>query len=167
MKAFDKVPHRRLLHKLQMYGIGENYIQWIGLFLLNRKQKVSVNGESSEWKSVTSGIPQGSVLGPVLFVLYINDLPDAMEFASKPYLYADDTKIFKEIYKTRDCEDLPKDMHLMHAWSEKWMLKFQPDKCKTMRIGRSKVKKHEYTLKADLKPMEETIPEKDVGVTSL
>ena len=82
MKAFDKVPRRRLLHKLQMYGIGENYIQWIGSFLLNCKQKVSVNRESSEWKSVTSGIPQGSVLGPVLFVLYIDDLSDAMEFAS-------------------------------------------------------------------------------------
>ena len=86
MKAFDKVSHRRLLHKLQMYGIGENYIQWIGSFLLNCKQKVSINRESSEWKSVTSEIPQGSVLGPVLFVLYINDLPDAMEFASVPYL---------------------------------------------------------------------------------
>ena len=74
------------------------------------------------------------------------DPPLAMEFASEPYLYADDTKICKEIYKTRDCEDLQKDMHLMHAWSEKWILKFHPDKCKTMRIGRSKVEKHEYTL---------------------
>ena len=83
MKPFDKVPHRRLLHKLQMYGIGENYIQWIGSFLLNRKQKVSVNGESSEWKSVASGIPQGSVLDPVLFVLYINDLPDAIRGGSR------------------------------------------------------------------------------------
>jgi retron-type reverse transcriptase len=108
MKAFDKVPHRRLLHKLQMNGIGENYIQWIGSFLLNRKQKVSVNGESSEWKSVTSGIPQGSVLCPVLFVLYINDLPDAMEFSSEPYLYADDTKIFQEIYKTSDVKTYKK-----------------------------------------------------------
>ena len=81
------------------------------------------------------------------FCMYINDLPDAMEFASELYLYADDTKIFKEIYKTSDCEDIQKDMHLMHAWSEKWMLKFHPDKCKTMRIGRSKVENMNILLR--------------------
>jgi hypothetical protein len=77
MKAFDKVPHQRLLHKLSMYGIGDIYVNWIRLFLTNRKQKVSVNGESSDWKAVTSGISQGSVL--ILFVLYINDLPESMQ----------------------------------------------------------------------------------------
>ena len=125
---------------------------------------VSVNGQSSDWKPVTSGIPQGSVLGPVLFVLYINDLPDAMEYNSEPYLYADDTKIFREITNPSDCDLLQRDMHLMHDWSEKWMLKFHPDKCKTMRIGRSKVEKWEYNLKSGSKPMEESTAEKDVGV---
>jgi hypothetical protein len=75
------------------------------------------------------------------------------------------TQRFLKKYIKLETEDLQKDMHLMHAWSEKWMLKFHPDKCKTIRKSRSKVEKHEYTLKADLKPMEETIAEKDVGVT--
>jgi hypothetical protein len=131
MKAFDKVPHQRLLHKLSMYGIGDIYVNWIRLFLTNRKQKVSVNGESSDWKVVTSGIPQGSVLGPILFVFYINDLPESMQHNSDLYLYADDTKMFKEIRTSDDCEDLQKDIHLMYEWSDKWMLKFHPDKCKT------------------------------------
>ena len=77
--------------------IGDIYVNWIRSFLKNRKQKVSVNGESSDWKAVTSGISQGSVLGPILFVLYINDLPESMQHNSDSYLYADDTKIFKEM----------------------------------------------------------------------
>jgi hypothetical protein len=79
----------------------------------NRKQKVSVNGESSDWKVVTSGIPQGSVLGPILFVFYINDLPESMQHNSDLYLYADDTKMFKEIRTSDDCEDLQKDIQLI------------------------------------------------------
>ena len=129
MKAFDKVPHQRLLHKFSMYGISDIYVNWIRLFLTNRKQKVSVNGESSDWKAVTSGIPQGSVLGPILFVLYINDLPESMQHNSDLYLYADDTKMFKENRTSDDCEDLQKDIHLVYELSDKWMLKFYPDKC--------------------------------------
>jgi hypothetical protein len=165
MKAFDKVPHHRLLHKLKLYGIGENYRNWIKSFLLNRRQKVTVNGESSDWRNVTSGIPQGSVLGPVLFVLYINDLPASLQHNSEPYLYADDTKIFKGIFKDSDCEELQQDIHEMYNWSEKWMLKFHPDKCKTMRIGRSNIDQYSYSLKPGHKPMDNSNAEKDVGVT--
>ena len=94
-KAFDKVPHKRLISKLRSYCIDNRVIGWIQDFLCNRKQQVVVNGATSEWKPVTSGVPQGSVLGPVFFVIYINDLPN--ELKSNAYLFADDTKIFRII----------------------------------------------------------------------
>ena len=94
-KAFDVVPHKILLGKLDAYGITKGIAEWISSFLLGRTQKVSVNGKESNWKEVISGIPQGSVLGPLLFVIYINDLPDILE--SDAFLFADDTKIYRLI----------------------------------------------------------------------
>ena len=95
LESFDTVPHRRLVGKLASYGIRKEVLRWVESFLNDRRQKVAVNGESSEWTDVTSGIPQGSVLGPILFVIYINYMPDGL--SSEIFLFADDTKIFKEI----------------------------------------------------------------------
>lgn len=137
MKAFDTVPHRRLISKIMSYGITDPIVGWISSFLNGRQQKVCVNGETSSWSDVSSGIPQGSVLGPLLFVIYINDLPEVVEH-SEAYLFADDTKIFKDISTEQDCVDLQSDFHALQQWSNKWLLKFHPDKCEVLHISTSR-----------------------------
>ena len=92
-KAFDSVPHRRLLKKLYGYGIQGNLLSWIEGFLLGRKQKVVLNGSCSSWTDVVSGVPQGSVLGPLLFSIYVNDIPNLVD--SPILLFADDIKIYR------------------------------------------------------------------------
>ena len=133
LKAFDKVPHKRLVQKLNYYGIAPLLVNWIKEFLSDRKQKVLVNGECSTWYEVTSGIPQGSVLGPTLFVMYINSLPDVISQSSS-YLFADDTKLANGIFENSDCEALQSDLNNMVEWTEKSLLKFHPDKCVHMTI---------------------------------
>ena len=94
-KAFDKVPHQRLLLKLKAHGIGDSITDWIEQWLTDRRQRVVVDGEVSNWKSVLSGVPQGSVLGPILFLIYINDLDDSI--TSNVLKFADDTKLFRKV----------------------------------------------------------------------
>ena len=94
-KAFDTVPHQRLLTKLKAYGVHGSVHAWINSFLSQRKQRVVVNGAYSQWNYETSGIPQGSVLGPTLFIIYFNDLPETVE--SMVHIFADDTKIYRKL----------------------------------------------------------------------
>ncbi len=161
-KAFDKVPHRRLISKLSSYGIHNSIIQWIDAFLTDRYQQVAVNGALSGLQKMTSGIPQGSVLGPLLFVIYINDLPDLLQ--SQPYLFADDTKIFRVIKNNRDQEILQSDLDKLYNWSTTWLLSFHPQKCKCMRIA----KKPNETPKSEYKLNNHTLDwsgtEKDIGL---
>ena len=124
MKAFDKVPHKCLLSKLKSYNIDESVLEWIASFLRDRRQRVTVNGEKSGWREVISGIPQGTVLGPVLFVIYINDLPENVK--SDLFMFADDTKVSRVIVEKRDREELQQDMYNLQKWSESWLLKFSP-----------------------------------------
>ncbi len=160
MKAFDKVPHQRLLHKLKSYGLGQNIVDWMGSFLLGRKQQVCVNGANSEWKSVTSGIPQGSVLGPLLFVLYINDMPD--NITSSIFLFADDTKIFANSSNPQNTAILQEDLGKLLQWSKTWLLKFHPQKCRVLDINTHDRKHNDYYL--DDVQLEHSTCEKDLGI---
>jgi hypothetical protein len=135
-KAFDTVPHRRLIGKLKSYGISAEIVNWIEAFLVHRKQKVIVNGKSSEWENVISGVPQGSVLGPVLFVIFINDLPE--EVLSTILLYADDAKIYRNVKQLMDQVILQTDLHNMSIWADRWLQKFHPDKLKLIPISRKR-----------------------------
>ena len=144
-KAFDTVPHGRLLSKLRSYKMSEPILRWISSFLQKRTQRVVINGHHSEWMEVPSGIPQGSVLGLLLFVIFINDLPDVA--SSDIYLFADDTKISRPITTEGDEQQLQSDLDNLTDWSDTWLLKFHPDKCKHMHIGGpGPTKDHSYTL---------------------
>ena len=112
MKAFDKVPHKRLVHKIEKYGITGNILGWIPSFLSNRSQCVVINNSLSASEPVTSGIPQGSVLGPLLFVIYINDLPDVVDKDTHVYLFADDTKVYRQIKSNKDRDILQSDIKI-------------------------------------------------------
>ena len=145
MKVVDKVPHKRLLKKIESYGISGKTHRWIQWFLLNRYQRVRVQGSFSSWQSVLSGIPQGSVLGPLMFVIYINDLPSVVE-DSDSYLFADGTTLFKGIFSGEDCAQLQLDLDRMYEWTNTSLLKFHPNKCKQMRIGTRDKPDRQYTL---------------------
>ena len=130
MKAFDTIPHKRLIGKLKSYGIAYYTLRWIQAFLSGRVQQVSVNGVNSEWANVTSGIPQGSALGPILFVLYINDLRE--NIISNVYMFADDTNVFKKINSPDDQHTLQDDLDYLISWSRQWLLRLHPYKCNLM-----------------------------------
>ena len=160
-KAFDTVPHQRLLGKLRSYGITGDVHKWLEAFLTNRKQKVQVNGTSSDWTDVTSGVPQGSVIAALLFVIFINDLPDNIK--SHIFLFADDCKFFWEILSAEDTDVMQEDLTTLNEWSKKWLLTFHPDKCVNLRISLKKDPgTHTYTLgNNELKNVDEV---KDLGV---
>ena len=158
-KAFDKVPHKRLILKCKSYGISGKTLLWIEDFLAGRTQQVMVNGTLSEKHEVRSGIPQGSVLGPMLFVIYINDLPHGL--SSTTMMFADDTKIYQRIQSRDDSIKFQEDIKKLHEWSQKWQLLFHPDKCKVMHIGRIS---HAAQYKIGENEMKEVQSEKDLGV---
>ena len=125
-KAFDRVPHGRLLSKVKAHGIGGKILGWIRGWLSNRQQRVQINGRKSDWGRVTSGVPQGSVLGPLLFIIYINDLETGI--SSDISKFADDTKIGRPVKNIHDASMLQEDLIRLHDWSEKWEMKFDVNK---------------------------------------
>ena len=164
MKAFDKVPHKRLIYKTNKYGISGNVLGWISSFLNDRTQCVNINNVTSESAPVTSGIPQGSVLGPLLFVMYINDLPEVVDSKSFVFLFADDTKVFREINSEQDVNTLQKDIDNLLNWSNKWLLKFHPDKCVYMEVGHGNETKEQHKYSMGGHNLSKSACEKDIGV---
>ena len=144
-KAFDKVSHRRLLAKIHDYGIRGKLYDWVKTFLTERKQRVVVNGEYSDWVSVTSGVPQGTVTGPLWFLIFINDLPN--NISSKIRLFADDCVIYRTIRGPSDADLLQQDLHKLTEWQNKWLMRFNEKKCYVMRIAQARSPlQFEYTL---------------------
>ena len=131
-KAFDRVPHERLLLKLDFMGVRGNLLSWIGDFLRGRTHRVILEGEKSNIAPVTSGVPQGTVLGPLLFLAFINDLPDSV--SSEIRLFADDCLLYRPIKSQADVKGLQDDLVGLQGWEDKWLMSFNPDKCEVLRI---------------------------------
>jgi len=119
-KAFDSVPHKRLLQKVSLYGINGSALMWIENFLTLRTTRVGVRGYFSDWFQVLSGVPQGSVLGPLLFLLFVNELHSWIVNSMR--MFADDTKVWTYIRSTEDSQSLQKDLDSLTTWSKEWLL---------------------------------------------
>jgi hypothetical protein len=144
-KAFDTVPHQRLNNKLICFGICDNTLNWISSFLHNRTQLVLLDNVKSSTASVDSGMPQGTVLGPLLFLLYINDLPENVKANTK--LFADDCLLYKDINNISDGQDLQNDLKALESWENEWQMSFNADKCFIIAAGTKNTKiNYEYKI---------------------
>ena len=135
-KAFDTVPHKRLLGKLEHYGINGLVLRWIGAFLGDRTQNVVVEGKRSPAAPVMSGVPQGTVLGPLLFLIFINDLPSVVK--SQVRLFADDCLMYRSIESIHDQESLQGDLRSLEQWADTWGMRFNAKKCQILTISKRK-----------------------------
>ena len=164
-KAFDKVPHERLLRKLSHYGIRGRTLSWIREFLSNRQQEVIVDGAVSDPAPVVSGVPQGTVLGPILFLVFINDLPS--ELVCPTRLFADDCIVYNRIRNRNDSDKLQRDLDTLGQWERRWGMEFHPQKCSVLSCTRShKPKSFAYTLKGHTLEHQTTTKYLGVDITS-
>ena len=160
-KAFDKISHAKLLKKLEAHGICGKVKNWIKNWLIGRSQFVSVNGSSSDVKNVTSSVPQGSVLGPILFIVYNNDMDDIATLIDLLRKFADDTKCAKSVQNSADAQILQLCLDQLVEWGNKWSMEFNVKKCKVMHFGRNN-EKHKYKMMgAELAAVDS---ERDIGV---
>jgi hypothetical protein len=160
-KAFDKVPRERLLEKLRAHGVQGKVLQWIKEWLTGRKQRVVLNGKCSTWKDVLSGVPQGSVLGPILFLIFINDLDLAVEMINQVKKFADDTKLGHTVSTELQRRELQQALNNLKEWADKWGMQFNVAKCKVMHCGHSN-QQFEYSM--DGVKLDNVEEERDIGV---
>lgn len=139
-KAFDSVSHKKLILKLKSFGFKNFLLNWLTCFLSNRSQRVKIYNTFSKNKSVQSGVPQGSVLGPTLFLIYINDI--SRNLVSSIYLFADDVKLFNH---SSNCNCIQNDLDKISSWCNEWQLKVATQKCNVLYIGKNNPK-HKYFI---------------------
>ena len=164
-KAFDTPPHELLKSKLFSYGIGGKTMKWIDAFLCFRQQRVVVNGVKSDWAPVVSGVPQGTVLGPLLFSLHINDIMSDIE--SEIRLFADDCVCYREIKDIEDTLKLQKDIDRLGILARKWGMRLQPVKCNMMQLTNKHNKiQASYTLEGTVLENVDSIKYLGVTITS-
>lgn len=161
-KAFDLVPRLRLLKKLEAHGVTGNVLRWISAWLSDRQQRVVLNGQQSSWIRVTSGVPQGSILGPVLFTIFINDLDERVEEVVSIFLkFADDTKLGHAVDSDMDRANLQAALDELCRWAERWLMRFNVEKCHVVHMVRGNKKFPYHMNGAQLSSSEK---EKDIGV---
>jgi hypothetical protein len=158
-KAFDKVSHTHLVNKLLSHGISGNVLIWINEWLSNRKQRVCINKVFSEWASVYSGVPQGSVLGPLLFLIFINDIDYKLK--SKLCKFADDSKLGNKCKTKNEVDELQNDLNEIFNWCNKWDMELNFDKCAVLHVGRTNAN-NDYMLNNS--KIKTVVSEKDLGV---
>ena len=159
-KAFDTVPHDKLLYKMNRYGVHENTLKWLSSFLKDRTMKVVVvEGEESKSVKVESGVPQGTVLGPLMFLCHINDLPDSVQ--SQVRLFANDCLLYRPIRSVKDHEILQNDLIELEKWASRWGMKFNAKKCYVMSIRNTS--SHFYEL--DNTILQQVISNPYLGIT--
>ena len=157
-KAFDKVSHNGLVIQLKRHGISDDIINWIQAWLYQRKQRVILNGAKSQWEYVTSGVPQGSVLGPLLFSIFVNNIENGIK--SKVFKFADDIKL---VSKVDPCSQnsMQDDLNMLVRWANAWQMSFNYSKCKVLGLG----KHHkESFFQMDGRPLVNVKEERDLGV---
>ena len=160
-KAFDTVPHMKLCTKLDNIGIRGDILNWIRAFLSDCQQRVLLDNQCSEWTTVTSGVPQGSILGPLLFLVYVNDISTNM--SSETRLFADDCTLFRNVSCKQDCISLHNDLTKIFSWSQTWQLSLNISKCKVLCIS-NKRSSPSYTYMMNNSPLEFVDDFKYLGV---
>ena len=166
-KAFDSVSHAKLVMKLKAYGISGNLFGWINSFLSGRSQSVKIGSVLSSYLSVLSGVPQGSVLGPTLFILFINDVVDCFKNLSVcTKLFADDLKLYSSYSAMSTSDDLQNALDCLYLWAIKWQLQINFDKCKTLRISKAvKPMEPKKFYNINTEQLELVSEAKDLGLT--
>ena len=148
----------------RQFGISSNLLSWFKSYLTNRYQRVVLNGYTTDWVSVTSGVPQGFILGPTLFLIYINELPDVL-LHSKCLLFADDAKIFKNIQSVDDCHLLQNDIMGLTQWCCTWRISLNLDKCYFVNFSLLKARNIDWVYTIQNEIVKKVTSIKDLGVT--